>query len=427
VIDRIPKTLQAALATAVLAAASCTSDPPLPALDAVPDAFSLVAQPPADRIAAGEAKRGVGWTPNVEVDGEDRVHLAWTDADVGDVIYAVSAPGASAPESAEIVDERGAAGGFVRLAVTPGGAPVISYVHQDERSFRVAHRPADVVKMKAGGATVDEAPLDAAQAQAIGKGWVAEEIGFGDEVGTASALHVDASGRPHVVYYVKGDRLRYARRPASVPAFGAGGVGHWEKLDVDPRAGQSPTLLTDLATLPDGTVAASYCDWQVVHGHLRVALRRPGAPQFQVLAGVEPAKAGIDGTSSGLFVHDGKLDVAAVRLDDSSALLGAFPLDAPGPLVQRARMGPARGPTVFQRAATGTLWFLTRDPHTNAAPGPGLWLVEIPGGDVQKARRTLLEKGRQDDPWLDLALRNDGRPVAVWFSEEIKGVRMYAP
>jgi hypothetical protein len=55
----------------------------------------VVAGPPAERVQAGEAKRGVGWYPDVEVDGDGRVHVAWTDADVGDVLYAVSPAGAT--------------------------------------------------------------------------------------------------------------------------------------------------------------------------------------------------------------------------------------------------------------------------------------------------------------------------------------------
>jgi hypothetical protein len=419
--------LFAAAPMAALLVVACTPEPDLPSIDPIPGAYILVAQPPSERVQAGEAKRGVGWTPNVAIDEDDRVHLAFTDADIGDVVYAVSAPGASTPETAEIVDDRGAAGGYVRLALAPGGAPVISYVRQDERSLRVAHRPADVPRMKAAGAVVDDAPLDASQALPLSKGWVAEEVGFGDEVGTASALHVDTHGRPHLLYYVKGDRVRYARRPETASAFGAKGVGFWEKLDVDARAGQSPQLLTDLEVLDDGTVVASYCDWQVVHGHLRIALRRPGEPLFRVVPAIERPKAGIDGIASALLRSGDKLEVLSVRLDDGAALAGNLDLAAPGPLTERARVAPARGPTRFARSDNGTLWLLSRDSNEKSGRVPGLYLIEVVAGDPAQARRTLLERGTQDDPWIDLALRQDGRPVAVWFSEENKGLRMYAP
>jgi hypothetical protein len=39
----------------------------------------------------------------------------------------------------------------------------------------------------------------------------------------------------------------------------------------------------------------------------------------------------------------------------------------------------------------------------------------------------VLDKSTQDDAWIDLALRAGGRPVAVWFSEDGKALKMYAP
>ncbi len=406
---------------------ACSRELPLPQVDAVTDAFATIAAPPSERVAAGDAKRGVGWYPNVRVDAQDRVHFAWTDADVGDVYYAVSAPNASTPQHVELVDAQGAAGGYVRLALAPGGTPIISYVHQDERTLRVAHRPADVATMGAAGAQVDLAPLDATQAQARAKGWVTEEVAFGDEIGTAATLHVDAAGRPHVLYYARGDRLRYAGRPADRPAFGAGGVGHWERQDVDDNAGQSPILRTALSTLPDGTVVAAYANWQVVHSHLRLAARPPGAKTFTVSAAVQPARAGIEGAWVGLFVDGDAMTVLSTRMDDGAVWLGQTSAHAPAPIEDRTKLAPAHGATAFARGAGGTWWMLTRDPQPLGDGAAGLYLVEVRSGDPKQARRTLLERGTQDDPWLDVAVRANGAPVAVWFSEDSKSLRSYAP
>lgn len=418
--------IRAASALLLLAAGlGCRRELPIPTQEAAAGALSVVAAPPAERIAAGEAKRGVGWYPNVAVDEADRVHLVWTDADLGDVLYAVSPAGAVQPGTAEPVETQGATGGFTRLALAPGGRPLISLYHQGEHTLRVAHRPTDAAAMKAAGALIDEEPPPAAAHRAGAPGWALEDIAFGDEAGAMSALAVDGQGRVHLIYTTGGDRLRYARRPADKPAFGAGGVGHWEKIDVD-TVGPSPQVRADLRVLEDGTVVASYCDWQVVMSHWRLAVRRPGQTSFQVTPALVEAKAGFDGVASALWRGtDGKLDAVAVRVDDQSLGVARFDPAAPGPLEERTRLTGARGPSAMRRAPDGTVWLLTRAPQE--ADVPGLFLVELPQGDPTKARRTLLDKVAQDDPWLDLALRSGGRPVAVWFSEDGKALKMYAP
>ncbi|MBI1949345.1 MAG: hypothetical protein HYS27_26895 [Deltaproteobacteria bacterium] len=422
---RSPRRPAATLLVLGLALTGCRRELPIPTQEPAPGTVIVVAAPPAERVAAGEAKRGVGWYPNVAVDDADRVHLAWTDADVGDVLYAVSPAGAVQPGPPEPVETEGAAGGFVRLALAPGGAPVVTLYHQGEHTLKVAHRPRDGAAMKAAGALIDDEPAPAPAFRPGAPGWVLEEIAFGDEAGAESALTVDGKGRVHLLYTTGGDRLRYARRPADAPAFGAGGVGHWEKIDVD-TVGPSPQVRADLRVLDDATVVASYCDWQVVMSHWRLAVRRPGQVSFVVTPARESPKAGFDGVASALWRGTaGTIDAAAVRLDDQSLTVGAFNPAAPAPLDARARVARARGPSVVRRAPDGTIWLLTRDPHDKDAPG--LFLVEVPQGDPTRTRRTVLDKGTQDDAWLDLALRAGGRPVAVWFSEDGNALKLYAP
>jgi hypothetical protein len=375
-----------------LATLGCPRELPMETREPSPGAISVIAAPPQERIQAGEAKRGVGWYPDVEVDAQDRVHVAYTDADVGDVLYAASAAGATTPGTPSVVESKGAAGAFVRLALTAAGEPVISYYHQDEHTLKVA--------------------------RSSKTSWTLEEIAFGDEAGAGSALVVDAQDNVHIAYYVKGDRLRYAKRNAS---------GAWEKLDVD-RVGPSPLLITDIETLDDGTVFLSYCDWQVVMAHHKMAMRAPGTIPFKVIPSLEEPKAGIEGASSAIFKRDdGLLDVAAVSIDSGSVLVGRIDPKNPAPFSERERVARVHGPAVMKRGKDGTLWILTRDPREQAKQSRGLFLVEIPGGDVTKSRRWFLERGPQDDAWIDLALRVDGRPVAVWFSEESKALKIYAP
>lgn len=408
-----------------LAATGCRREQPMATQEPAPGTVIVVAAPPPERVAAGEAKRGVGWYPNVAVDDTDRVHLAWTDADVGDVLYAVSPAGAVQPGPPEPVETEGAAGGFVRLALAPGGAPIVSSYHQGDHTLKIAHRPRDGAVMKAAGAAVDDEPPPPPAFRVGAPGWALEEIAFGDEAGAESALAVDGKGRVHLLYTTGADRLRYARRPADLPAFGAGGVGHWEKIDVD-SVGASPRVRADLRVLDDATVVASYCDWQVVMSHWRLAVRRPGQVSFAVTPARAEPKAGFDGVASALWRGTaGAIDAAAVRLDDQSLTVGTFDPGAPAPLPTRTRLARARGPSVMRRAPDGTIWLLTRDPHDVNAPG--LFLVELPQGDPTRVRRTVLDKGPQDDAWIDLALRAGGRPVAVWFSEDGRALKLYAP
>ncbi|HEY4223033.1 MAG TPA: hypothetical protein VGO62_16865, partial [Myxococcota bacterium] len=184
--------MRAFIPLVALLACACTPPPPLPTKDASSSSISVIASPPPERVTAGEARRGVGWYPAIAIDADDRVHVAYTDADLGDVMYAVSPAGASLPGTPEPVETHGAAGGFVRLALAPGGAPVISYYHQDEHTLRVAHRPKDLAAIKKAGGDVDVTPVADSAEHKLSPGWVGEDIAFGDEAGAGSALVVDA-------------------------------------------------------------------------------------------------------------------------------------------------------------------------------------------------------------------------------------------
>ena len=61
----------------------------------MPGTIQVVAQVPENRVSAPGIPRilGVGWYPQIEVDAQNRVHLAYVDADPGDVLYVVSDPG----------------------------------------------------------------------------------------------------------------------------------------------------------------------------------------------------------------------------------------------------------------------------------------------------------------------------------------------
>ena len=141
-----------------LALAACPSTTPPPTTEPPPQSVAVVAAP--DAKSDPQTRRGTGWYPNVEVDDDNRLHVAWVDADVGDVVYAVSNKGGSAIEAKpQPIDVDGAVGSFLRLALAPGGVPVFSYARQDESVLRVAWRANDRVAARDGGADVDMAQL----------------------------------------------------------------------------------------------------------------------------------------------------------------------------------------------------------------------------------------------------------------------------
>lgn len=428
------------LFTLVIAAGACKRPVTLPTTEVPAAKIHTVADVPPDREPAEGQTRvlGNGWYANVEVDAQDRLHLAWTDADLGDVMYAVTEPGAVEPAAAVVVEHQGAVGSYLRLDLAPGDAPVLAYYDQDDRTLRVAHRPADLPRMAAAGARLGEkatshevrvlVPGERAPPPpetGMGEGWHGEEVAYGDNAGLAGSLYVDDEGVPHLIYYTKNERLRYATRPRGVAAFGENVLGVWHKENVDENAGGSYTMSTDVV-VADGAVIASYCHWNYVDSQLKIAIKPKDADAFRVVE-ASPLLRMVDGWHSTLLpAADGKVDVFSVANGEAKLLHGVLDLAAPGPLEDRATVVDRPGPTVVRRAPDGTLWVLTRAlGMPNLDEEAGVSLIELPGGDTSKVRRYLLEAGVGRDPWIDLALLSDGTPVAVWTSRETLSMKLY--
>lgn len=422
----------------------CQRETVLPLVEVPEQALRTLVAPPADRAPSpGQTKvLGTGWYANVEVDETGRVHLAWTDADLGDVLYTYIPEGQAEPLPAAPVEVDGAVGSYLQLALAPGNAPILSYYHQDRRTLRLAHRPTDLAAMNAAGAAIGDptpatqpyVPLvpgekpKAAPSDGMGNGWHGEDVAFGDNVGMAGRLSIDRRGRPHLTYYTKNERFRLARRPAGNDAFGAAVLGRFEKLDVDERAGGSYTMSTDLHIVDDGTVVVSYCHWNYVDAQLRLGVLAPSADAFSVTEATPMVRL-VDGWHSALLpTPAGKLQVFSVATGEMKLFSGDFDPRAPMPLTSRQVLLERPGPTVVRRAQDGTLWVLTRGQGFRAlGEEPGVWLLQLPDGDPARATRFMLERGVSRDPWLDLALRPDGRPVAVWTSRETLSAKIYAP
>jgi hypothetical protein len=385
------------------------------------------------------ARRGMGWYPNIEADDDNRLHMAWVDADAGDVRYAVTAPAGSAlAEPPAIVDGLGAVGGFLRLALGPGGVPLLTYSRQDTGIFRFAWRPVDRERAGVAGAVVDaavfpELPMETTSGGPVQllNGFVGEEVGYGEQVGRGSSLAADAQGRVAIAYYSADDRLRLARRPSDVAAFSVDSLGVLEKRDLDGWARGSTRVVSDTAILADGTVVVAYAHDVATDARLRLAVLPADGSRPRTIEDTRGPTVTLDGLTSRLIPRDnGTIDVVAHDKTAGAVVLRSVDLTTVTWLPQRTRLIDVDGVAVTVPRGDGGWYSIAR------VRDEGLFLYVVEPGPIDDAgtvtpgetRRVRLEgKTMQVDTWIDVVTRRDGRPAAVWFSTADESIKLYAP
>lgn len=399
-----------------------------------------LAVPPAP--IPGQTVRGRGWYPDLERDSTGRLHLVYTDADQGDVVYRTAAPGTIAFGPEQPVETAGAVGAYTRLAIAPGDAPVVSYYNQDRHQLRLAHRPADYPAMQKAGVEVDTRPASSMSTEPVyaglpprrvptagmGPGWFGEDIAFGDNAGKAQSIVVDKKGYVHVVSYAGRESFRYTGRAEDGPAFGLAAMDRFGTAVLDERAGGSPNMRTDLVLLDDGTLMATYCAWNFVESALKATVRLPGKNAFTAPVELSHAHKLVDGWHSSIVpTADGKVDVYSVASGVGQLLRGRVDPKNPTTIETPTAVMPRPKATVVRTHGTD-VWVLTRATGlANLGEPSGVWLYKFKGGDPAAMTRWLLERDNTDDPWIDLELTADGKPVATWFSGQLKTLRVYAP
>jgi hypothetical protein len=424
-------------ATALLPACDGCGPRPTPTTTEPPPSTITIVDAGRAPTAENPAK-GTGWYPNIEAGRDGALHLAWVDADAGDVRYALTAPGGSTLSPGEdgqaviTVDSEGAVGSFLRLALAPGDAPVLSYARQDTGIFRFAWRPDDRARMGAAGANVDDAPFPQLTTSsttgspiALQAGFVGEELGFGDQLGRGHGLGVDATGRVAVAYYSADDRLRLARRPADVPAFASSSVGILEKRDLAAWARGSVRATSALLTLEDGTVVVAWPHDVATDARLKIAILRPGIDRAILVEDSRGRTVALDGLTPCLALRpDGLVDV--VTHDRLEGVVWRRELDIASATFTptRERLVDIEGVAVAAAAPTG-FFVLSRVP--GEAGGVFLYVIEGQPEARERRRVRLGAGGGQVDGWLDVAVRPDGRPAAVWFDAAVSGLKLYAP
>jgi hypothetical protein len=192
-------------------------------------------------------------------------------------------------------------------------------------------------------------------------------------------------------------------------------------------------VVGDVVVLDDGTVVVAYAHDVVTDARLRVAVLAPAAARATVIEDNRGDTVTIDGLQARLFpsVVDGRVVVDVVAHDKTAKAVIRRRVDVASAAIlpDRERLCDVEGITVAARHADG--WFVLARVGGDGG-GVFLYVVEsvaVDDGEHRlEVRRIRLGGGaRQLDSWLDLAVRKDGRPAAVWFDEEEKSLKLYAP
>jgi len=421
---------------------ACKRPVVMPQRDVDPALVHTVVETPKDRQPSPgkSVVLGNGWYTNVEVDSENRVHFAWTDADRGNVMYAVSPKNKLSPLAIRAVQTQGAVGSHLRLVLGPGDVPFLLYYHQSRKMLRLAY-PKDALqklrdlgipiidKVEAAVGALAEVPGLAPQNGEINMapGWIGEDVAFGEEAGRASAFVIDENGQPHISFYGAKERFRYIRRPLGSAAFGEGVLGAWEKMSVDDKAGGSHTMKSAMHVDTDGSVVLAYAHWNYLDAQVKVALLNKGESTFKVTA-LEGMKSRVDGWQNTLIKNkDGTLSLYSTATGDQKLYRVIFDKNNPK-LGERTVIMDRPGPSASIQRSGETLYVLTRGRGINSVGEiPGVWFITLANENPKTATRLILEKSPAKDAWIDLALRPDGRPVAAWSSRASRSVKVYAP
>ncbi|HEY1101738.1 MAG TPA: hypothetical protein VGF99_22550, partial [Myxococcota bacterium] len=332
---------------------------------------------------------------------------------------------------------------------------LLSYSRQDTGIFRFAWRPLDRPRIRDAGGAADDAVFPAyppttttGTPVSLASGFIGEEIGYGDQVGRGSSLAVDRDGRVAIAYYSADDRLRLARRPADVAAFGVDSAGVFEKRDLDAWARGSTRVVSDTVVLDDGTVVVAYAHDVATDARLRVAILPPTLPA----ATATPASTSrpttiedrrgptvtLDGLTSRIVPRRGAdgsftgiVDVIAHDKTAGAIVLRSVDVDKRAWLDNRTRLADVDGVAVTVARPNGAGWFAIARVREE-----GLFLYDIAAGPPAEdgsptssavSRVELEGPSLQNDGWLDVVARGDGRPAAVWFSTTDAVLKLYAP
>ena len=211
-------------ASLCLVLVSCTST-------ALPEIALLPQRPAAGHVSvldAGGPDGDTGWWPVVAFDRKASPHVAFCDAHQGDVRYAYETPAGWHVES---VVKKGAVGKYIAMDVDARGHVGIGFYDQDHKYLRYAWQDETLA-------------------------WQTENVAWGLEAGMGSVLRFDATGTPHLFYYLPSGRFVHAHKQ----------VDGWHK-EVLANALGAYSMRISAVLRPDG-LWVSYVDWKAKNAAL---------------------------------------------------------------------------------------------------------------------------------------------------------------
>ena len=123
------------------------------------------------------------------------------------------------------------------------------------------------------------------------------------------------------------------------------------------------------------------------------------------------------------------VDVVALDKSERGVFVRAFDVDGVAFVGDRERLIDVDGAAVAARGPKG--WVILARVRGEGG-GVFLYVIDETADDRGRVSRDVRRirlggGGDQDDAWLDVAVRPDGRPAAVWFDAEAGALRLYAP
>ncbi len=325
-------------------------------------------------IDTGGATGRTGWWPSVAFSSDDEPHLSYCDAHRGNLMYAARKDG---QWQTEVVEHRGAVGKYTALAVDSKGEPAIAFYDQGHKYLRYAWREDGE--------------------------WKTERIAWGLEIGMGSELVFDERDIAHLFYYVPSGRLIHNQRT---------GPGSWQAQTVDDAVGG---FSAKISVIPrkDG-FWVTYVNWGFKDTALMLARPKPeGGYAVETIA----EKRG-PGWRSVLYFEDESPRVVYSQSLKERIKLAQHKQNGWEPVTLLRRAANFAG----TQAPNGDLILAYEDIFWGHAGNGTVKYLRLSGGSW---KRVVVDDEGPAGEYIDVATDSKGKPLIAYYSEAIRGLKVY--
>lgn len=337
-------------------------------------------------LAQGAPNGQTGWWPDVEFSTADVPHIAFCDAERGDLMYAART---NDQWHVETVSATGAVGKYLSLALDRNDHPAISFYDQSKKYLRYAWRES--------------------------RRWTTERIAWGPEIGHASQLHFAQDGLPHLFYYVPSGRLVHNRRLAA---------SQWHAVTVAEAAGGFSSRI-GVQERADG-FWLSFVDWNFRDTALLLATPHP--QEGHTLHRVSGQK----GPGWRSFIASPVDSPPAVIYSESNTGHLKLAVAAPKqPTTQGSRAPTHWNTRILLRHVgnfSGSLlpsggWVIAYEDIFEKRLGQGVVkMLRFEHGVYSKFQ---IDNEIGTGEYLDIAVNSKGAALVAYYADSIKGLRLY--